>query len=55
MLSTIGQQDQTMRNLANSVLEVSIAKGRAEGRVEGLRAALRKLMQLKFGGGCVSV
>jgi len=52
-----------MRNLANSVLEVSIAKGRAEGRaegrvegrVEGLRAALRKLMQLKFGGGCVSV
>ena len=46
-----------MRNLANSILEVSIAKGeakgeargRAEGRVEGIRAALRKLLQLKFG------
>jgi predicted transposase YdaD len=46
-----------MRNLANSVIEVSIAKGRTEGeakgrvegRVEGARAMLRKQMQLKFG------
>ena len=47
------QQDETMRNVANSILEVSIAKGEARGeargRVEGVRATLRKLLQLKFG------
>ena len=47
------KQEETMRNLANSILEVSIAKGEArgeaKGRVEGVRAALRKLLQLKFG------
>jgi predicted transposase YdaD len=51
------KQDESMRNLANSILEVSIAKGRTEGvaqgriegRVEGARAMLRKQMQLKFG------
>ena len=30
-------------------MEVSIAKGEAKGRVEGVRATLRKPLQLKFG------
>jgi hypothetical protein len=58
VIGTLPNKDgQSMRNLANSVIEVSIAKGRTEGeakgrvegRVEGARAMLRKQMQLKFG------
>jgi hypothetical protein len=60
VIGTLPNKDgQSMRNLANSVIEVSIAKGRTEGeakgRVEGARAMLRKLMQLKFGSVSVAV